>query len=296
MTTNPPELQSANQQAQTKQTEIHSKLWAMIAVIAVIAVIILGVYFYKFSYELNFGLGSQADFGAFGDFIGGVLNPVLGFATVGLLIWSLRMQMKELALSREELSLTREELAETKEETALSRRAMEKQVRHLEREAYQNELVRLISDLRQRYVTIMSEPAFSPSVISTILNRHHIFQSHQPEMAALTNENVIYKKRLPKYLKRDLIEEIIKDEYDFSKRINRPSQWIDFEKLLFNFSNVVIKYHHSSKNLDAAAIYSLEALMYLEPFHNILESKKLSEKIDQLNAILEDSEYNSSLD
>ncbi|MFB2661802.1 hypothetical protein [Shewanella mangrovisoli] len=133
MTTNPPKhLQT--EQAQTPRTEKSFK-W-LIVFLAIVAVCLVAFYFLNF----HGGIGDKGDFGAFGDYFGGVLNPILGFATVGLLVWSLKYQMDELALSRQELALTRQELAETKEETALSRQAMEAQVAHLKQDAKLTEL------------------------------------------------------------------------------------------------------------------------------------------------------------
>lgn len=42
--------------------------------------------------------------GQLGDFLGGTLNPIFGFATVCLLLWSVFIQRKELSLTRDELS------------------------------------------------------------------------------------------------------------------------------------------------------------------------------------------------
>lgn len=133
MTTNPPKQLQA-EPAQTDKTAIPFK--KIIVPLAIVAACLLVPYFWNF----HGAWGNQGDFGAFGDFFGGILNPILGFATVTLLVWSLNIQLNELALSRQELALTRQELAETKEETALSRQAMEAQVAHLKQDAKLTEL------------------------------------------------------------------------------------------------------------------------------------------------------------
>jgi hypothetical protein len=46
----------------------------------------------------------QERLGQLGDFLGGALNPIFGFATVCLLLWSVFIQRKELTLTRLELS------------------------------------------------------------------------------------------------------------------------------------------------------------------------------------------------
>lgn len=150
MNTNPPKhLQT--EQAQTPRAEKSFK-W-LIILLAIVACCLLAFYFLNF----HGGIGDKGDFGAFGDYFGGVLNPILGFATVGLLVWSLKYQMDELALSRQELALTRQELAETKEETALSRKAMEEQVNHIKNEAKLNELTRLLERSQRKYDALINQ-------------------------------------------------------------------------------------------------------------------------------------------
>lgn len=149
MTTNPPKLPQTDQ-AKAPSAEKSFK-W-LIILLATIAGCLLLFYFSIF----HGGIGDKGDFGAFGDYFGGVLNPILGFATVGLLVWSLKYQMDELALSRQELALTRQELAETKEETALSRKAMEEQVNHIKNEARLNELTRLLDLSHKKYEAIIN--------------------------------------------------------------------------------------------------------------------------------------------
>ena len=82
------------------------------------------------SFITYFGIGyakTISDWGATGDFFGGILNPILSFSTVLLLIFSLRMQLKELSLTREEMTLNREEMTLTREEHKKSRVSQESQ-------------------------------------------------------------------------------------------------------------------------------------------------------------------------
>lgn len=79
-------------------------LWSVgIAAIAIIAGV-LGTYAIKFS---NYAWGGPADWGMFGDYVGGLANPLLSFLTIFLLIVSLYYQNQELAATREELSQSR---------------------------------------------------------------------------------------------------------------------------------------------------------------------------------------------
>ncbi len=69
-----------------------------------IGILMLLAYFGNF----NDGFGNQSDFGAFGDFFGGILNPLLTFFTILLLL-------RQLTYQRDELKATRDELIKTTE-------------------------------------------------------------------------------------------------------------------------------------------------------------------------------------
>ncbi|MCG8672053.1 MAG: hypothetical protein MI867_21795, partial [Pseudomonadales bacterium] len=60
-------------------------IWAA----AVCVVLVLAVYAWRF---YGRSMGEPAEFGAFGDFVGGVINPLLGFVTIWLLVKSLQFQ------------------------------------------------------------------------------------------------------------------------------------------------------------------------------------------------------------
>lgn len=52
------------------------------------------------------GGSAREDFGSFGDFVGGVLNPILTFIMFIVLIFTIILQQKELSLAREEFQRT----------------------------------------------------------------------------------------------------------------------------------------------------------------------------------------------
>jgi hypothetical protein len=72
--------------------------------------------------------GDQEIFAQFGDFIGGTINPLLGFATIGLLVWSINIQLKELRETRIEARDSRlafqEQLDIARKETNLKQMQM----------------------------------------------------------------------------------------------------------------------------------------------------------------------------
>lgn len=81
--------------------------------------VVLVIYFYHFHGKP----GDAEQFAFFGDFLGGALNPTLTFLTVFLLIWSIRVQMHELELTRNEMEMTRDELKNSSEALNSSQQA-----------------------------------------------------------------------------------------------------------------------------------------------------------------------------
>lgn len=71
-----------------------------VACATVSIILVLGIYFLRFHGPLS---NSQTIWGAFGDFIGGVLNPLFSFLALIALLITISIQSKELRLTRDEL-------------------------------------------------------------------------------------------------------------------------------------------------------------------------------------------------
>lgn len=70
---------------------------------------------------LSLAIASDATMGTFGDFLGGVLNPILTFLSFVGILWTILIQKKEISLSREEIKENREILKEQSENIRLQR-------------------------------------------------------------------------------------------------------------------------------------------------------------------------------
>lgn len=66
----------------------------------IIAALAVGIYVYNFGNSLS---DVRSDWGVFGDFLGGLLNPVVGLITVYLVLVNARLQRQELRNSIEEM-------------------------------------------------------------------------------------------------------------------------------------------------------------------------------------------------
>lgn len=91
----------------TEEKEFNFKPYVGIAIFMFIIVIIAYISnFHEQSLSKDSG-----DWGTFGDYMGGILNPILAFLSFLALLQTIKIQSRELKASREELELTREELA-----------------------------------------------------------------------------------------------------------------------------------------------------------------------------------------
>ncbi|WP_024954163.1 putative phage abortive infection protein [Sulfurospirillum arcachonense] len=84
-----------------------SRLNLILYIAIFLFVITLGFYFLNF--HGGFSL-EKNDWGTFGDFMGGTLNPLFALFSLFAIIYTIKIQTEELELSREELKDTKEEL------------------------------------------------------------------------------------------------------------------------------------------------------------------------------------------
>lgn len=112
------------------------KLLLSVFIIAILFIaIVLSVYFYNFSGNISL---KHEEWGAFGDFVGGSLNPALSFLALIALLVTLWLQSKQTEISVQELSETRAELRRSAE-------AQESSTRHQKRQVKIQELTARIS-------------------------------------------------------------------------------------------------------------------------------------------------------
>lgn len=81
-------------------TQLHARLKYLAYAGASVAVVALGLYLFKFRGPLS---DDPTRWGAFGDFVGGVLNPVFGFLALIALLATFALQVRELKISAKEL-------------------------------------------------------------------------------------------------------------------------------------------------------------------------------------------------
>lgn len=101
--------------------------------------------------------GNSAEWGQFGDYFGGMLNPLLAFVGLLALLKTIRLQSQELKLSRAALDQAAEELALSREELSGSRQALEEQSKGIDKQVFEAtffHLFRIYQEIRNKEVNI----------------------------------------------------------------------------------------------------------------------------------------------
>ena len=128
---------------------------ALVAIIPIVMVVASVVLHFQFGYDIpwvDVKFHATAEhWGQLGDFVGGILNPLLSFvAFIAVLI--------NLVLQRRDLSLAREEAREANKTQKLQSRIFEKQNQAVERQNFESTFFRLLDMHSQQFVYAFVEP------------------------------------------------------------------------------------------------------------------------------------------
>lgn len=81
-------------------------------------VVAMTAYVYHWGWTLG---PARADWAAFGEFVGGTLNPVFSFVSMMALLLTVMLQRQQISMSRQELDESRVEIEATRQDAALAR-------------------------------------------------------------------------------------------------------------------------------------------------------------------------------
>ncbi|WP_340121322.1 putative phage abortive infection protein [Methylobacter svalbardensis] len=103
----------------------HLPIWliTLVLVAFTLAVVLIYSYFFSFPFSLSKGDKWQEVWGQFGDYVGGILNPLFSLTTIFALLYTIILQSKELRESTEQLRLSAE--AFQKQNTVLEKQQFE---------------------------------------------------------------------------------------------------------------------------------------------------------------------------
>lgn len=88
------------EQKKDEEKSLNQVLITIIVIASALALVVVSFYFYMFNGTFS---ESQTDWGVFGDYLGGVLNPTFSFLALIALLLTISLQASELRLARKEL-------------------------------------------------------------------------------------------------------------------------------------------------------------------------------------------------
>jgi hypothetical protein len=128
------------------------------------------------AYVSKFGINGLADdpshWGQMGDFFGGLLNPILAFASFMALLYTIQIQSKQLAVSAKELEATRIELTASREAQEKSSKALDGQLENLKIQQFESTFFSLIGQVRlasmqpDKKAAVMNSITWSANLLS----------------------------------------------------------------------------------------------------------------------------------
>ncbi len=116
----------------------------LLGVALIFLIIVLGTYFYSFHNVLS---TDKSEWGTFGDFVGGTLNPIFAFLSLFAIIYTIRIQTEELEYSREELKATKEELEKSRIAQQEQSESFKIQNESIKLQAFENTFFQLVNAL-----------------------------------------------------------------------------------------------------------------------------------------------------
>lgn len=89
-------------------TEQNTKLILSGIFIFILISVLSAIYFYNSTFNWLSPSPNRGEWGAMGDYFGGLINPLLSFFTIVLLLLSIKIQVRELKATTQELKETKE--------------------------------------------------------------------------------------------------------------------------------------------------------------------------------------------
>lgn len=127
----------------------------LVLVPIVVGVLLLISYFGYFGAYRSEPPGDPESWGQFGDFLGGLLNPVVGTITIVLLVRTLLSQEQAIRLQTEELTLARADFQQQLTETRLSTQALADQHQAIVRQSFEQAFFAWLQSYRE-FVTSLN--------------------------------------------------------------------------------------------------------------------------------------------
>ncbi|MEV9642856.1 putative phage abortive infection protein [Aliarcobacter butzleri] len=179
--------------------------------------------------------------GAFGDFFGGMINPLLTFCTFMALLMTIILQQRELKLSREQVAISTEELGHTRKATEISSEALTQQAKSLKIQNFENTFFNMINLHNEIVNNLSLEKHFID--YETTVNEYNSSKKTLTITSNFNNVTKIYNSTNKIFYKREAISMICKNIDEFILNRHKEDNCINIQQMY----NIKLNYN-SIKN------------------------------------------------
>ena len=203
----------------------------------------------------------RGDWGAFGDFFGGILNPVFAFLGLIMLVLTLKINMQELSLTRKEMEKSAE--------------ALEAQSESLQRQNFESTFFNLLELYRSNVVSMKFAGANSgkesfvrlASRLSKEIRDNDTIQESYDELSALQKEK---SENAEKY-RLEAMERLGKGESESEAEVKVRKQMHD--ELEQKLASVLNRYHHVNDSSSIKKVFEKStARISIDRYFSVIES------------------------
>jgi hypothetical protein len=143
-----------------------SKLKILNWILVVAIFLFIGLIFIYFFNIFPLDATEKGTWGTFGDFIGGTLNPLFALFSLFAIIYTIKIQTKELELSREELEATRKELEGSRIAQQEQSKSLKLQNKATKNQIFENTFFKLIELFNEELKKLTLEITINGGFIS----------------------------------------------------------------------------------------------------------------------------------
>ena len=156
--------------------------------VVIIVPSVVSVYIFKFA---HLGLSNEQEvWGQFGDYIGGVLNPIFAFFAFIALMITIKLQNEALITSKEELKLSREELEKSRIAQEAQSESLKLQNQATKLQIFENTFFQLINlFIEKKKEIVYGTDAYSNKAIKKYMNSFKSTYEFNYENFYTTNES-----------------------------------------------------------------------------------------------------------
>ncbi|MFY4779799.1 putative phage abortive infection protein [Aliarcobacter butzleri] len=229
--------------------------------------IILSIFIIEALFVLSFLIFSKEHdpkyilelLGPFGDFFGGMLNPILTFCTFMALLMTIILQQRELKLSREQISISAEELGHTRIATENSAEALKEQSNSIKIQNFETTFFNMLNLHNEivKNISIQNNSKFTYEIIDS---RQNIENYNKVNFSSTSkdNSNQLYGREAINMLVSKLDSFIISKKARIFNRLYDLCQDATQKYLGHYFGNIyqILKFISSNNKLIETRKYS----------------------------------------